>query len=145
ADLFKRHPKTTIIWAHIGVGRVVRPVTDQVKLIERGLENPQLAHVYFDISWSETAKYIVATPAATRAVADMIAKHPDRFLFGTDEVGPTTQKDELRVYEMYRPLWKLLKPADLELVTRGNYVRIFDEARRRVRAWEADEHAHQRS
>ena len=26
ADLFRRHPKTTIIWAHIGVGRVVRPL-----------------------------------------------------------------------------------------------------------------------
>ena len=24
--LFKRHPRTTIIWAHLGLGRVVRPV-----------------------------------------------------------------------------------------------------------------------
>src|SRR5689334_24161955 len=27
--LFKRHPGTTFIWAHIGVGRVVRPVSEQ--------------------------------------------------------------------------------------------------------------------
>jgi len=25
--LIKRHPNTTIIWAHTGLGRVVRPVT----------------------------------------------------------------------------------------------------------------------
>ena len=30
-DLFLRHPKTTIIWAHIGLGRVVRPVKDQAR------------------------------------------------------------------------------------------------------------------
>jgi len=27
--LFKRHPKTTFIWAHIGVGRIIRPVKEQ--------------------------------------------------------------------------------------------------------------------
>jgi len=28
-DLLRRHSKTTIIWAHMGLGRVVRPVQDQ--------------------------------------------------------------------------------------------------------------------
>ena len=27
--LLKRHPKTTIIWAHVGLGRVVHPVRYQ--------------------------------------------------------------------------------------------------------------------
>ena len=138
-DLVLRHPKTTLIWAHLGVGRVVRPVKDHMKYIERALENPKLDHVYFDLSWNETAKYIVATPDTVRVVAGVISRHPDRFLFGTDEVGPTNQHDELRVYEMYQPLWKALKPADRELVLHGNYERIFDEARRRVRSWEADQ------
>ena len=145
ADLFARHPRTPIIWAHIGVGRIVRPVKDQMKYIERGLDNPRLSHVYLDISWSETAKYIVATPEATRVVAAVIAKHPDRFLFGSDEVGPKTEADELRVYETYQPLWKLLSPHDRDLVLRGNYERLFDQARRRVRAWEADQQAHPQS
>jgi predicted TIM-barrel fold metal-dependent hydrolase len=29
-DLFKRHSNTAIIWAHCGVGRIVRPVKDQI-------------------------------------------------------------------------------------------------------------------
>ena len=62
ATLFKRHPKTTIIWAHCGLGRIVRPVKDQIGIIERALANPELAHVYIDISWDEVAKYLVATP-----------------------------------------------------------------------------------
>jgi hypothetical protein len=138
-DLLRRHPGTTFIWAHAGVGRVVRPVNDHLKYLETLLDDPKLSHVYIDISWSETAKYVDATPDTVRRTAAVIAKHPDRFLFGTDEVGPKTQADELRVYEMYKPLWKALKPADRELVLKGNYERLFDEARRRVRAWEMDQ------
>jgi len=37
---------------------------------------------------------------------------------------------------MYRPLWVLLTPDARAKVTRGNYERLFDAARRRVRAWE---------
>jgi len=70
-------------------------------------------------------------------VASVIAKHPDRFLFGSDEVGPKNQADYMRVYETYEPLWRLLTPHDRELVLKGNYERIFDQARKRVRAWES--------
>src|SRR5258706_8425007 len=62
-QLFERHPKTTIVWAHMGVGRIVRPVKDQLTLVDRALSNPALAHVSIDLSWTETAKYIVASPA----------------------------------------------------------------------------------
>lgn len=137
-DLFVRHPKATLIWAHIGLGRVVRPVKDHAKYIEIALDNPKLAHVYFDLSWSETAKYIMATPDSMRVAAAMIRKHPDRFLFGSDEVGPTDQKKYMSVYETYGPLWKALGPKISRMVLVENYDRIFDEARRRVRAWEAD-------
>jgi hypothetical protein len=135
--VFKRHPKTTIIWAHIGVGRVVRPVKEQGALVEQMVKDPAFAHVYFDISWSEVAKYAVATPESTRSVADVINRYPDRFLFGTDEVAPPDQAAYVRVYEQYGPLWKALTPEASEKVRIGNYARIFDEARRRVRAWEA--------
>ena len=135
-DLFLRHPKTTIIWAHIGLGRVVRPVKDQLSIVERALANPELNHVYFDISWDETAKYLVATPQTIEAVANLINRFPDRFLFGTDEVGPTDQAKYLKVYDLYAPLFAKLTPDASQKVRKGNYERIFDEARRRVRAWE---------
>lgn len=144
-DLFLRHPRATIIWAHLGVGRVVRPVKDQLAYIERALDNPRLSHVYVDLSGDNTAKYVLLTPDTLHAMTAAISKHPDRFLFGTDEIGPRTQADELRVYEMYQPLWKALKPADRELVLHGNYERIFDEARHRVRMWESDERMKQQS
>ncbi|MFZ5876569.1 MAG: amidohydrolase family protein [Nitrospirota bacterium] len=135
-DLFKRHPKTTIIWAHCGLGRVVRPVNDQIGIIDRALANPELNHLYIDISWDEVAKYIVATPESIRATADLINRHPDRFLFGTDEVAPKDQAGYLKVYDMYAPLFAKLTPEASEKLRKGNYERLFDAARVKVRAWE---------
>jgi hypothetical protein len=135
-ELFLRHPKTTIIWAHMGLGRVVRPVTDQLGIIERGLSNPAASHVFIDLSWDEVAKYIVASPESIAATAALINRHPDRFLFGSDEVAPSDQTAYLKVYRIYQPLFAQLTPSASEQLRKGNYVRLFDEARRRVRAWE---------
>jgi hypothetical protein len=135
-SFFKRHPNATIIWAHIGVGRVIRPLREQGAIIEQIIKDPELNHVYFDISWSEVSKYIVASPLSTKAAADIINRYPDRFLFGTDEVSPANQENYLRVFKQYGPLWSLLNREASERLRKGNYERIFDEARRRVRAWE---------
>ena len=134
--LLRRHPKTTIIWAHLGLGRIVHPVKDMAAIIERALANPELSHVYMDISWDEVAKYLQAKPESLQTVADLINRYPDRFLFGTDEVAPTDQAKYLKVYDMYAPLFAKLTPEASEKVRKGNYERLFDEARRRVRAWE---------
>ena len=134
--LFRRHPNTSIIWAHCGLGRIVRPVKDQLGIVERALNDPGLAHVSIDISWDEVAKYLVATPETTAAAAELIDQHPDRFLFGTDEVAPKDQAAYLKVYDMYAPLFARLTPEASEKLRKGNYERLFDQARRRVRAWE---------
>ena len=134
--LFKRHPDTTIIWAHTGMGRVVRPIKNHAAHLAEILADPQFSHIYFDISWDEVAKYVVSSPEATRITADLINSYPDRFLFGTDEVAPSSQEQYLRVYYQYQPLWNLLDATAREKVCKGNYERIFDEARREVRAWE---------
>jgi hypothetical protein len=42
----------------------------------------------------------------------------------------------MKVYEMYAPLWAALAPDAREKVLKGNYERLFDAARVRVRAWE---------
>jgi hypothetical protein len=135
--LFRRHPDTTFIWAHIGVGRIIRPVKEQAAIVEEIINDPKLSKVHFDISWDEVAKYIVATPEATKNAAAVVNRYPDRFLFGTDEVAPSNQEKYLRVYNQYEPFWKLLTPEASEKVRKGNYERIFDEARRKVRSWEA--------
>ncbi len=135
-ELFRRHPTATIIWAHIGVGRIIRPVKEQAAIVEDIINDPQLSHVHFDISWDEVAKYVVSSPESMKNAAAVVNKHPDRFLFGTDEVAPPDQEKYLRVYNQYEPFWKLLTPEASEKVRKKNYERIFDDARRKVRSWE---------
>jgi hypothetical protein len=150
-SVLRRHPNTTIIWAHIGLGRVVFPVQSQAsapaaervpgqmgRIVLGILEDPTLAHVNFDLSWDELAKYIVASRDTIRISADIINAYPDRFLFGTDEVAPASQASYLRVYDRYAPLWDALTPEARELLLKGNYARIFDAARRDVREWEKE-------
>src|SRR4051794_31925648 len=134
--VFKRHPNTTIIWAHTGMGRVVRPIKNHAANIEEILRDPEFSHVYFDISWDEVAKYIVASSAATKITADLINRYPERFLFGTDEVAPHDWAAYSRVFYEYEPLWALLADDSQVKVRRGNYDRIFDAARHKVRIWE---------
>jgi hypothetical protein len=135
-SLIKRHPKTTIIWAHTGMGRIVRPVPNHAATLEQMLRDPAFPNLYFDISWMEVAKYIVSSPEATKIAADLFNRYPDRFLFGTDEVAPTNQEQYLKIYSVYEPLWKALTPEASEKIRKGNYERLFDAARKSVRAWE---------
>ena len=144
--LLRRHPKTTIIWAHTGLGRVVQPHQisagsaqrglRHIDLIESILSDPTLAHVDFDISWDEVAKYAVSTPDTIQRTAAMLNGHPDRFLFGTDVVAPDGPTPYYAVFDMWAPVWRLLTPEASLKVRKTNYERIFDEGRRRVREWE---------
>ncbi len=148
-ELLRRHPQTTIIWAHTGLGRVVHPSQSQsmagtaqrsathLDIVQGLIEDPTLAHVHFDISWDEVAKYAVSSPESEKAIAAMLNRHPERFLFGTDNVAPADQATQLRVYHLWDPIWKLLTPEASRKVRLENYERLFDVARTRVRAWES--------
>lgn len=148
-DLVSRHPNTTIIWAHTGLGRVVHPVRslkgmmraernpNHIELIDQTLSNPDYKNLYFDISWDEVAKYVVSNPENIDATARLIEKFPDRILFGTDVVAPRDKELYMSVYQMYSPLWEKLSPEAKEKVLKGNYERLFDQAAEKVRKWES--------
>ncbi len=97
--LLKRHPKASIIWAHTGLGRIVRPVQvsanaaerhpTHLEILEGMLTDAALSHVSFDISWDEVAKYAVSSPETIARVVAIFNRYPDRFLFGTDTVAPS--------------------------------------------------------
>ena len=78
----------------------------------------------------------MATPESINRVVTILNKYPDRFLFGTDTVAPQGPAPYFAVFDMWAPVWKQLTAAASLKVRRGNYERIFDEGRRRVRAWE---------
>ena len=134
--LFERHPKASIIWAHLGYGRIIHPAEDHAAAIAAMLDDPALKHVSFDISWDEVAKYAVASETSIARVSDMLNRHADRFLFGTDTVAPGSAAAYYAVFDLWAPVWSRLTPEASRKVRTGNYERLFDEGRRRVRAWE---------
>jgi len=146
--LLRRHANAQVIWAHVGLGRVVHPVqppasegtterpANQLEIVNAMLEDPTLAHVSFDISWDEVAKYAVASPESIARVSRILNEHPDRFLFGTDTVAPGSAAAYYAVFDLWAPVWSRLTPDASRKVRTGNYERLFDEGRRRVRAWE---------
>ncbi|HUJ46835.1 MAG TPA: amidohydrolase family protein [Rhizomicrobium sp.] len=145
--LIRRHPETTIIWAHTGLGRVVRPVGSQassgpvrnknhIELLTDLLDDPSLKNLYFDISWDEVAKYVVSSPEIEKRTADLFNKYPHRFLFGTDVVAPPDQAAVLRVFHLWDPVFAQLTPEASLAIRKSNYERLFDAARVHVRAWE---------
>lgn len=136
-SLFRRHPGTSVIWAHLGLGRVVQPLADHPGELAKILDDPAMQHVNFDISWDETAKYIVAGEAATTAWAALMNRHADRFLFGSDSLSPAASEKYLKCYNDYQPLWKALTEDTRQKILKGNYERLFDAAKTKVRQWEA--------
>ena len=146
--LLRRHPRASIIWAHTGLGRIVQPIQvnaggemiarppAHLETLEAIIADPALRHVSFDISWDEVAKYAVASPESISRVAAMLNRHPDRFLFGTDTVAPSSPEPYYRVFDLWAPVWSRLTPEASLQIRKTNYLRLFDEARRKVRAWE---------
>jgi hypothetical protein len=108
----------------------------QVELVESMLTDSALSHVNFDISWDEVAKYAVATPESIARVSAMLNRYPTRFLFGTDTVAPASPAPYYAVFDIWAPVWKQLTPEASFNVRKGNYERMFNEGRRRVREWE---------
>ena len=53
-----------------------------------------------------------------------------------DNVAPADQAAQLRVYHLWDPIWAQLTPEASLKIRKGNYERIFDAARAKVRAWE---------
>ena len=99
-----------------------------LEIIEFALKDKELNNLYYDISWDQVAKYIIATPGSLQRTADLINKYPNRFLFGTDNVSPN-QETYYNVYEMYQPLWDILTEEARHKILMGNYERLFDKAK----------------
>ncbi len=134
--VFAAHPGASIIWAHTGLGRFVGPSEGHVDYLDGMLSDPRFDHVMLDLSWDEVARYVVVDEESLAEWAALVNKHPTRFLFGTDSVAPSSWEGYVSNYTAWVPLFDRLDEGVREQVESSNYLRLFDEARPRVRAWE---------
>ena len=138
ARLFKRHPKTTIIWAHCGLGRIVRPVEGPARDRSSARStNPELdARLHRHLLGRGREVHRRHARRRSQRAAELINRHPDRFLFGTDEVAPDRAGE---VPEGLRPVRAALRAADARGEREGAQGQLraaLRRGRRKVRAWE---------
>jgi hypothetical protein len=96
---------------------------------------PALSRLHFDISWDEVAKYIVASPDTVKVAAGLIERFPDRSCSGRTRSRPGSSPRTCALRDV-RPALAGAHARDDEKVRLTNYARLFDKARRDVRAWE---------
>lgn len=104
--MFARHPDTTFVWAHTGLGKFTPPGADHVAQLRKILANNP--NVMIDMSWDAVARHYSPHPERTpnmrpdapfdveadrqarrRRILDMAAlirDYPDRFVMGSDSL-----------------------------------------------------------
>jgi hypothetical protein len=81
-NAISRHRQTAIVWCHAGVSRRVRP-DDQLDLVEKLVgDNPNLT---VELSWV-LLDSIVPNGTLRDDWRDLICRHPERFVLGSDTV-----------------------------------------------------------
>jgi len=134
----KKYPNVHMVWAHLmGNGRGVLPYPEHWKNLDAMLADPSFAHVSIDLSWGPViAPYFIDTPEHLKMTADLIRKYPSRFLYGSDQGATSDWANVEKSYEVWAPLWKELGPDLTRQVAKENYIRLFDQSRKNMRAWE---------
>lgn len=152
--LCTQSPKTTVYWAHTGLGRFVKPASNHINVISEILEVCRNWHA--ELSWDFVQTNIVTPQPGMPSLAEwalFVTKYQDRVLWGSDTVLYTRNKiddkgnvtvgapmpvaEYLAVKDILKPLWDAVGPDVARKVKVDNHVRLFDAAKAKVRAWEA--------
>ncbi len=145
--LLKRHPKASIIWAHIGPrphrasragvggggGTQPEPGRDRRSDADRpGAQPSELRHLVG--RGGEVRGRVAGDDRARRGDAEPVpGSVPVRDRHGG---AGEPRRAYFAVFDMWAPVWRQLTPEASLKVRKGNYERIFNEGRRRVREWE---------
>lgn len=135
---------TTIIWAHAaGLGKYSRITNGHLERVAAMLRDPDLGHVYIDLSWDTVARQLTMDadetaidPVKVEALRVFLETFQDRILFGSDSLSPNTDAAWASTAELYQPIFKSLTKEARNKVKLGNYERLLVAARARVRAYE---------
>lgn len=117
--MLDRHPGVDVVWCHAGVSRTTAPA-GTCNLLAELLAQHRRLHV--DLSW---ALYDMVLPGGQPDPAwlRLIRRHPDRFVLGSDAVGP--QQDPGPLLHRFDPLLNALDPTDREMLADTNAARLW--------------------
>ena len=138
-SLLRQYPGAKVILAHMGMGKFSSPTPEYLRLWGRVLSDPGLRHVSTDISWNEVARHLQATKAITDEFVDLVRRHPDRFVYGTDAVKPESLAQYFRQAHDFDPVFTRIRDEvgeeALANLRHATLERLLRDARRDVQQW----------
>ena len=136
-DIFRAHPRTTIIWAPLRSGPFrgshAQPPGVAGGTLPRPRFLPRLLRPLLGRGRQVGGREFPGRSGPGPAVLNA---YPERFLFGSDSVAPAGRDAYLKTYRDYQPLWEQLDESASRKTRYGNYERLFDAANHKVRDWE---------
>jgi len=160
--LCKKAPDASVIWAHTGLGRHVKPAGNHLQIVAKILDNCPGWSV--DISWNLVQEVIINPGSgmpSTQQWHSFMEKYNQRILWGSDTVlygrnqfiqkedgilsllakGSILTPDQYKTeIDVIQDFLDTLSDEAAHNIRYANHVRIFDAAKNKVRIWEA-EHA----
>lgn len=126
----RNHPHTRFIWAHAGTSKEIHRHQEQLDFLLPTLSRLLDAYpnLYIDLSWSVLTPYLLDEQGVPRkAWLELVERHPERFMLGSDVVGRFTRLGE----EMQRfdPFLDALPAALAQRVARDNFLAILPKSR----------------
>jgi len=142
--LLRQFPNANVVLAHLGVGKWTSLSVRHLDIIDWILDTFPKEQVNFDVSWNDLAQHIKASPAIQLRFRDLVLKHRERFLWGSDSVKAPTADNYERHYHDMTPLFEQIEARKggkkaVALMLHGNAARVLGEARRRAQQWAFDE------
>jgi hypothetical protein len=133
-----------IIWAHAGgLGKYSRIRDGHLDRLEQVLQDAEMKHVYFDLSWDTVAKQLTMDdeekaldPTKIHQLVTLLEKYPNRFLFGSDSLSPNNVEAWQGTELAYKVVFDQLAPATANAIKVGNYEKLIVGARQKVRLYE---------
>ena len=146
-DLLRRHPETVIIWAHTGLGRVIHPPEAATADTERSPRHREIVEAMLTDPTLEARvlrHFLERGGQVLHGDSGSRSQRPPIWSTATRTgscSAPTrsrraTRRPTRACFSSMRRSGRRSHPRRAAKVRMGNYERIFDEGRRRVRAWE---------
>ncbi len=134
-DALASNPRTRIIWAHAGTSGTINRWQERLPGLAKAIDEllARYDNLWIDLSWSVLEPHILDSDDDPRKVwLDLVRKHPDRFMLGSDLVGRFGSLE--KIVGRFASLLDALPPDVAEKVARGNFLSVLPKAPARLEA-----------
>lgn len=122
-EALKQNPNTRFIWAHAGTSKSIN-LHNKPDYLASEVERlvATYPNLWVDLSWTVMDEYIYPQGKIDETWLNLIAKHADRFMLGSDMTGKF--KNQGKKMRGFDPLLSRLEPAQARKIASENFLDV---------------------